>query len=547
MLGNLSIKTRLLAGFGTVMVMAGLLAVTALMSIHTINGEIETVVNDRWPKTVRANDITDNVNIIARSLRNALLLKDPDEVEKEIQRLGEARKIVGERIENLVKSVHTDKGKELLNAVKEAREAYIAVTQETMTLIKEGRKDAAVAQLIQKVRPVQSAYFKALDQLIRYQGNLMEEAGKNAGSKAKRTTVLILVLIVIATILSLGATFLIVKSISGPLSEGVAVANRLAAGDLTATVTVRSKDEIGTLMTAIDNMVRNLKDLIGKIQYTSANLASGSEELSATAEEISRGMEGQASRSQQIATATEEMSQTVIDVAKNTSDIAQISSQTYGYASDGAGIVNRSVEEVKAIATTVAESSSVMQRLSESSKQIGSIVNVINDIADQTNLLALNAAIEAARAGEQGRGFSVVADEVRKLAEKTTQATSQINAMISSIQTEVVSANAALDNATLRVESGLEFSRKAGDSLDKIVNSSGMLQSMVQQIASATEEMSTVSETISSDIQGNAEGQKEISAGSEQIAQASSGLARLATELKSAAGQFKLSEQSSGV
>ncbi|HTZ17140.1 MAG TPA: methyl-accepting chemotaxis protein, partial [Dissulfurispiraceae bacterium] len=131
--------------------------------------------------------------------------------------------------------------------------------------------------------------------------------------------------------------------------------------------------------------------------------------------------------------------------------------------------------------------------------------------------------------------------------EKTTQATSQINAMISSIQTEVVSANAALDNATLRVESGLEFSRKAGDSLDKIVNSSGMLQSMVQQIASATEEMSTVSETISSDIQGNAEGQKEISAGSEQIAQASSGLARLATELKSAAGQFKLSEQSSGV
>jgi len=547
MLGNLSIKTRLLAGFGTVMVMAGLLAVTALMSIHTINGEIETVVNDRWPKTVRANDITDNVNIIARSLRNALLLKDPDEVEKEIQRLGEARKIVGERIENLVKTMHTDKGKELLNAVKEAREAYIAVTQETMTLIKEGRKDAAVAQLIQKVRPVQSAYFKALDQLIRYQGNLMEEAGKNAGSKAKRTTVLILVLIVIATILSLGATFLIVKSISGPLSEGVAVANRLAAGDLTATVTVRSKDEIGTLMTAIDNMVRNLKDLIGKIQYTSANLASGSEELSATAEEISRGMEGQASRSQQIATATEEMSQTVIDVAKNTSDIAQISSQTFGYASDGAGIVNRSVEEVKAIATTVAESSSVMQRLSESSKQIGSIVNVINDIADQTNLLALNAAIEAARAGEQGRGFSVVADEVRKLAEKTTQATSQINAMISSIQTEVVSANAALDNATLRVESGLEFSRKAGDSLDKIVNSSGMLQSMVQQIASATEEMSTVSETISSDIQGNAEGQKEISAGSEQIAQASSGLARLATELKSAAGQFKLSEQSSGV
>jgi methyl-accepting chemotaxis protein len=234
------------------------------------------------------------------------------------------------------------------------------------------------------------------------------------------------------------------------------------------------------------------------------------------------------------------MSQTVVDVAKNTADIAQISTQTNSHAKDGANIVNRSVDEVRAIATTVAESSQVMQRLSESSKQIGSIVNVINDIADQTNLLALNAAIEAARAGEQGRGFAVVADEVRKLAEKTTQATSQINTMISSIQTEVAHANIALDNATLRVESGMEFSRKAGDSLHNIVNSSNNLQSMVQQIASATEEMSTVSETISSDIQSNAEGQKEISAGSGQIAQASSDLARLATELKSVASHFKV-------
>jgi methyl-accepting chemotaxis protein len=293
-------------------------------------------------------------------------------------------------------------------------------------------------------------------------------------------------------------------------------------------------------MTAMDNMVKSLRELIGKIKYAAENMASGSEQLSASAEEISRGMDGQASRSSQIATATEEMSQTVIDVARNASDIAQISTQAFDQAKNGEAVVKRSVDEVQAISSTVAESSLVMQRLGDSSKQIGDIVGVINDIADQTNLLALNAAIEAARAGEQGRGFAVVADEVRKLAERTTQATSQINSMISSIQSEVEHAGVSMNNATARVESGVAFSRKAGDSLGDIVGSVNNLQSMVQQIASATEEMSTVSETISSDIQGIAEGSREISAGSGQIAQASSDLARLATELQSVVRQFKV-------
>ena len=368
----------------------------------------------------------------------------------------------------------------------------------------------------------------------------MEESGKYTERSSRQTEIFIIVLGFLATILSVGAVLLILRSITRPLSEGVDVANRLAAGDLTASITIRSNDEIGSLMSAMDNMVKNLRDLIGKIKYAAENMASGSEQLSASAEEISRGMDDQASRSNQIATATEEMSQTVIDVAKNTSDIFQVSTQTFDQAKDGEGVVKRSIDEVQAIASTVAESAQVMQRLGASSKQIGDIVGVINDIADQTNLLALNAAIEAARAGEQGRGFAVVADEVRKLAERTTQATSQINAMISSIQNEVEHAGVTMNNATSRVKSGVEFSRKAGDSLGNIVGSVNKLQSMVQQIASATEEMSSVSETISSDIQSIAEGSKEISSGSGQIALASSELAKLATELQSVVRQFRV-------
>ena len=540
MLINLSIRTRLLAGFGIVMFLSALLAFIALFSIRTINGDIDRIVNDRWPKTVQANNIIDNINVIARALRNAIILEDDQLVQQELDRIPEAIRIVTDNIDKLEKTVSSDKGKQLLNELKGKRVAYRDDLTKAMQLIKEGKKKEAGLYLVHTLRKTQSAYFVATAELIKYQSQLMDESGKDAASKARQAQKLILALILLAMVFSVGVSLFVVRSISGALSEGVDVANRLATGDLTASVTIRSTDEIGTLMTAMDNMVKSLRLLIGKIKYAADNMASGSEQLSASAEEISRGMNEQTSRSTQIATAAEQMSQTVVDVAKNTSNIAQISTQAFDHAKDGEGVVKRSVDEVQAIASTVAESSQVMKRLGESSGQIGDIVGVINDIADQTNLLALNAAIEAARAGEQGRGFAVVADEVRKLAERTTQATSQINSMISSIQSEVAHAGVAMNNATLRVESGVEFSRKTGDSLSNIVSSVNTLQSMVQQIASATEEMSSVSETISSDIHGIAAGSKEISAGSGQIAQASSDLARLATELQSVVRQFKV-------
>ena len=540
MLINLSIRTRLLAGFGIVMFLSALLAVIALFSIRTINGDIDRIVNDRWPKTVQANNIIDNINVVARALRNAIILEDDQLVQQELDRIPEAIRIVTDNIDKLEKTVSSDKGKQLLNDLKEKKVVYRDDLTKAMQLIKEGKKKEAGLYLVHTLRKTQSAYFAATAELIKYQSQLMDESGKDAASNAKQAQKLIIVLILLAMVFAVGVSLFVVRSISGALSEGVDVANRLATGDLTASVTIRSTDEIGTLMTAMDNMVKSLRLLIGKIKYAADNMASGSEQLSASAEEISRGMNEQTSRSTQIATAAEQMSQTVVDVAKNTSNIAQISTQAFDHAKDGEGVVKRSVDEVQAIASTVAESSQVMKRLGESSGQIGDIVGVINDIADQTNLLALNAAIEAARAGEQGRGVAVVADEVRKLAERTTQATSQINSMISSIQSEVAHAGVAMNNATLRVESGVEFSRKTGDSLRNIVSSVNTLQSMVQQIASATEEMSSVSETISSDIHGIAAGSKEISAGSGQIAQASSDLARLATELQSVVRQFKV-------
>ena len=325
MLINLSIRTRLLAGFGIVMFLSALLAVIALFSIRTINGDIDRIVNDRWPKTVQANNIIDNINVVARALRNAIILEDDQLVQQELDRIPEAIRIVTDNIDKLEKTVSSDKGKQLLNDLKEKKVVYRDDLTKAMQLIKEGKKKEAGLYLVHTLRKTQSAYFAATAELIKYQSQLMDESGKDAAIKAKQAQKLILVLILLAMVFSVGVSLFVVRSISGALSEGVDVANRLATGDLTASVTIRSTDEIGTLMTAMDNMVKSLRLLIGKIKYAADNMASGSEQLSASAEEISRGMNEQTSRSTQIATAAEQMSQTVVDVAKNTSNIAQIS------------------------------------------------------------------------------------------------------------------------------------------------------------------------------------------------------------------------------
>ena len=339
--------------------------------------------------------------------------------------------------------------------------------------------------------------------------------------------------------------FLISILITRPLKAGVIFADRLAQGDFTVPdLVVKSKDEAGTLAAALNKTKNELSHLLntamGSVAGTSTQVASASEELSATVRQMTMRLDEQAKRSTQVATAATEMSQTVVDIAKNASNIATSAVDTLKIAEIGESVVSQTVSEVRVISNTVAESASRITTLGERSKQIFEIVDVIKDIADQTNLLALNAAIEAARAGEQGRGFAVVADEVRKLAEKTSKATAEVGAMIGAIQDETSKAVQAMTESQTRVEKGVSLSAEAGDALHRILDSVRGLQSMVQQIASATEEMSTVSDTISSDIELIADVSRETSGSAAEIEDASNGLAKLSADLQEVTRKFKI-------
>jgi methyl-accepting chemotaxis protein len=193
------------------------------------------------------------------------------------------------------------------------------------------------------------------------------------------------------------------------------------------------------------------------------------------------------------------------------------------------------------IAEVVKRSASTVQKLGQSSEQIGEIIQVIDDIADQTNLLALNAAIEAARAGEQGRGFAVVADEVRKLAERTTKATKEIAAMIKEIQRDTIGAVSSMEEGTSEVEKGKHLADKAGQSLEQIIEGAGKVADIVSQVAAASEQQSSASEQISKNIEAISSVTQQSAAGVQQIARAAEDLNRLTNNLESLVSKFKIS------
>jgi methyl-accepting chemotaxis protein len=540
MFKDITIKMRLGSGFGFVIVMVLIISMASVLGIRSMEIKSSEIMNDRWPKTVLTNDIIGNVNIIARALRNTLLVTDKAEVQKEIGRIHESNRVIDEKMGILDKTVISEKGRDILKSLKDSKAAYMAEQQAVLKMIEGGKRNEAVQALIKRVRASQTAYFASLNELIKYQGSLMEQSFTSAKNNSHLVISIVLGFSAFAIIASVVFSIWIIRGITKPLNKAVLITNMVADGNLTVDHDIDSTNEIGQLLTSLKNMVDKIKKLISDVKTMSDSVASASYQLSASSEQMSKGVTEQAGRSSQIATASTEMSQTIIDVAKNSSNIAASSDETVRTADEGKNIVKKSVEEVNAIADTVRKSAELMKSLGERSKQVGEIVNVIKDIADQTNLLALNAAIEAARAGEQGRGFAVVADEVRKLAERTANSTDEIGVMIGGIQTEMSRAVASMEEGTKRVGVGVDFSNQAGNALNKIVGSITNLQSMVQQIASATEQMSTTSEQISGDIEAIANVSKETSISSGQVAEASSYLARHAANLQSAISVFKV-------
>ncbi len=314
----------------------------------------------------------------------------------------------------------------------------------------------------------------------------------------------------------------------------------LATGDLSKTFASDGNDEIAQVNSMVNTLVESLRKIIVNIADAAARVSTESVQLAAISEQMARGAEEVADESGAIATAGEEMAATSGDIARNCQLAAEGAQRTSQAASDGSGVVAKTVLVMGQIADRVQESSQTVESLGARSDQIGAIIGTIEDIADQTNLLALNAAIEAARAGEQGRGFAVVADEVRALAERTTRATREIGEMIKNIQTETQGAVAVMVQGGRQVESGKQEAARSGDALQTILSYVNEVAMQVSQIATAAEQQTSTTDEISRKMYHITEVIHETATGATHSARSAEQLRNSADELQAVVRQFRV-------
>ncbi len=331
-----------------------------------------------------------------------------------------------------------------------------------------------------------------------------------------------------------------VNEIVTVVRSGYITMQKLSDGDLSARMDGdyignfnRYKDNINHLGESLESMILDISEII-KATSISTN------EISSSIEEISLGTEEQSQHALEVAGAVEEMTKTILETSRNADSATEASKQYGDVAKDGGKVVNETIDGMNKITAVVKKSANTVHALGVSSKQIGDIIQVINEIADQTNLLALNAAIEAARAGEQGRGFAVVADEVRKLAERTTKATKEIASMIKQIQKDTDDAVLSMEEGNSEVEKGKKLADHAGISLKQIIDGADKVVDIVTQVAAASVEQSSASEQISKSIETISSVSQQSSASLQQIASAAENLSRLTTNLESHISRFKI-------
>jgi methyl-accepting chemotaxis protein len=460
---QLSIATRLYLVSGALSLAFAGVAVFAYFNLSHVTVLARQTESVRVPQLQRVSATELEVTKVLLLLRHAILARGDKELKRSLDGIAEKRGQIGDYMNNYRNNLFSDDERQRYAGVPPLLDTFWAVAAEDIKLIQAGRKDEALAFLVDKTVPARTELLKALRDTVKFQEAALRGELSEVVAEARRT-LLVLVAMAAVAIAGLGLLSWYVAGVLGRrVAASRAVAERVRDGDLTQAVHDDARDEFSPLLAALNDMQGSLTRVVADVRSNSESVASASAGIAQGSQALSRRTEQQASALQQTAATMEQLGTTVRNNAGNAMQAKQLALGASSIAAKGGAVVGQVVETMAAI--------------NVSSKKVVDIIGVIDGIAFQTNILALNAAVEAARAGEQGRGFAVVAGEVRNLAQRSAAAAKEIKALIADSV-----AQAALGSALVG---------EAGATMQQIVAAIQLVADIVAQISEASAEQSS--------------------------------------------------------
>lgn len=534
---------------------AGIALMLAIMVAISLFGQYKISIADRNLTQLseqtaveqrQAINFRGSVHDRAISLRDAVMVNNRQRAAVHLENVSRLHAFYQEAAQVLDRMYtvgnHSPNEISLLKDIKAIEQSTLQLTANLQQLLDANDFNAANSYLLATLSPAYAEWLSRINKLIDYQEVLIQEKVTNAREQTTSFQHVMLIVtsfgVLIGGFVAYQAVQRLKLTLGGEPEYAALVISKIAAGDLTTVTQYKGKDSI---LASLHALTQHLTKITLNSKQAASDLLSASAELLQTAKSNEQLISQQRFATDQGATSITEMSATVNDVASHTSEAARLAQQAISEFNAGKNEVSKTQSSINSLAGKVAEAAEVINNLSADSRQIGSVLEVIQGIAEQTNLLALNAAIEAARAGEQGRGFAVVADEVRNLARRTQDSTRQIHAVIEKMQTNTSKAVQVMHEGQSQAGVSVEQAKSAGESLQAINYSVTKISDMNTQIATAAEQQAVVASEINQNFNQITQSATKAEQEAAKITSASNQLELLARNLQKNVSQFRTS------
>lgn len=428
----------------------------------------------------------------------------------------------------------------IIKDISALQKKYSATLPKLYSLYDENKLMKALEYRRNTVIPAAKLLNEKLDQLGQFQVDQANQVSNNATDTYINSRIAIIFSIIISLAVLSVIAYLYSRSLLQPLKYAARVAKRVAGGDLTEDITDNYEDEAADMLKALADMQNQLRETLSLISDSSNQLAATSEELSVVTSESSQTIYQQSAQLEQAATAINQLTAAIEEVANSASSTSGNAEIADERAQLGLSKIDETIKIIEQLTAGIQHAAGGVISLADNVKNIGSVLDVIRDIADQTNLLALNAAIEAARAGESGRGFAVVADEVRGLAHRTQESTKEIEKMIQLVQSETDLAVSNMNASNKHADTTLAAANEAGKAFSEIATLITQISDQNATVASATEEQSSVAREVDKNLTHILDLSAQTEEGANQTKSTSLGLAKLAEQLNQLVLKFKV-------